>query len=46
MRKNGLLLALAVTGALAFGVAACGDDDEGTRAPARPPRRRVAGGGD
>ena len=29
MRKNRLLLALAVTGALAFGVAACGDDDEG-----------------
>jgi phosphate transport system substrate-binding protein len=28
MRNNRLLLALAVTGALAFGVAACGDDDE------------------
>jgi phosphate transport system substrate-binding protein len=30
MRHNRLLLALAVTGALAFGVAACGDDDEGS----------------
>jgi phosphate transport system substrate-binding protein len=29
MRHNRLLLALAVTGALAFGVAACGDDDSG-----------------
>jgi phosphate transport system substrate-binding protein len=28
MRKNRLLLALAVSGALAFGVVACGDDDE------------------
>ena len=28
MRKNRLLLALAVSGALACGVAACGDDDE------------------
>jgi phosphate transport system substrate-binding protein len=28
MRNNRLLLALAVSGALAFGVAACGDDDE------------------
>jgi phosphate transport system substrate-binding protein len=30
MRNNRLLLALAVSGALAFGVAACGDDDEGS----------------
>jgi phosphate transport system substrate-binding protein len=29
MRHNRLLLALAITGALAFGVAACGDDDSG-----------------
>jgi phosphate transport system substrate-binding protein len=29
MRTNRLLLALALTGALAFGVAACGDDDSG-----------------
>jgi phosphate transport system substrate-binding protein len=29
MRHNRLLLALAVAGALAFGVAACGSDDEG-----------------
>jgi phosphate transport system substrate-binding protein len=28
MRQNRLLLALALSGALAFGVAACGDDDE------------------
>jgi phosphate transport system substrate-binding protein len=28
MRKNRLVLALAVSGALAFGVAACGDDEE------------------
>jgi phosphate transport system substrate-binding protein len=28
MRNNRLLLALAVSGALAFGVAACGDDDD------------------
>jgi ABC-type phosphate transport system substrate-binding protein len=30
MRNNRLLLALAVSGALAFGAAACGDDDEGS----------------
>jgi phosphate transport system substrate-binding protein len=30
MRNNRLLLALALSGALAFGVAACGDDDEGS----------------
>jgi phosphate transport system substrate-binding protein len=29
MRNNRLLLALALSGALAFGVAACGDDDSG-----------------
>ena len=30
MRNNRLLLALALCGALAFGAAACGDDDEGS----------------
>ena len=45
MRNNRLLLALAVRGALAFGVAACGDDDERPR-PAAPPRRRPPAGGE
>ena len=46
MRNNRLLLALAVTGALACGVAACGDDDEGAASDGTSTEETSSGGGD
>src|SRR5215217_4528778 len=46
MRNNRLLLALAVTGALAFGVAACGDDDSGTSGANTEETASSGGGGE
>lgn len=45
MRNNRLLLALAVTGALAFGAAACGDDDEPSTANAGATSEETSSGG-
>jgi phosphate transport system substrate-binding protein len=45
MRNNRLLLALAVTGALAFGVAACGEDDSGTSGANTEETASSGGGG-
>jgi phosphate transport system substrate-binding protein len=45
MRNNRLLLALALSGALAFGVAACGDDDEDS-ASSGSSTEEASGGGD
>jgi phosphate transport system substrate-binding protein len=46
MRNNRLLLALALSGALAFGVAACGDDDEGSGGSSSSNSAASDGGGD
>jgi len=45
MRNNRLLLALAVTGALAFGVAACGDDDDSSSSGSNTEETSSSGGG-
>jgi phosphate transport system substrate-binding protein len=46
MRHNRLLLALAISGALAFGVAACGDGDEGGASGGGNASSDSGGGGD
>jgi phosphate transport system substrate-binding protein len=47
MRKNGLLLALALSGALAFGAAACGDDENsGDGGASNTSAATDSGGGD
>jgi phosphate transport system substrate-binding protein len=46
MRNNRLLLALAVSGALAFGMAACGDDDEEPAAGGASTEETSSEGGD
>ena len=45
MRNNRLLLALAVTGALAFGVAACGGDDDSSSSGSSTEETSSSGGG-
>src|SRR5688572_17906095 len=45
MRNNRLLLAIAVSGALAFGVAACGDDEEEPNASSGSTTQETSSGG-
>jgi phosphate transport system substrate-binding protein len=45
MRKNRLVLAIAISGALAFGVAACGDDEEPTAASNSSTTEETSSGG-